>query len=149
MPPPKSSRNGQSENHRRRRSSSFHAQAGVSVVQLRRRSTVSDLQSLSSIAGSAPDCPPRQPPKMLLKVAVPRSLSPVQVLMTPESTVGDLIEAALRQYVKESRRPILPAKTASDFDLHYSQFSLESRCQQSRTEKIACNFQNNLMFHLR
>ncbi|BAT92042.1 hypothetical protein LR48_Vigan05g172200 [Vigna angularis] len=126
MPAPKSSRNGQSESHRRRRTTSFHGQAAVSVIQLRRRSSVSDLQSLTSIAGSAPEFPPRQPPKMLMKVAVPRSLSPVQVLMTPESTVGDLIETALRQYVKESRRPILPANTAFDFDLHYSQFSLES-----------------------
>jgi len=140
MPTSKSSRNGQSESHRRGRSSSFHGQAAGSVAPLRRPKTVPDLLSLRSHPGSPPDCPPRQPPKMLLKVAVLRSLSPVQVLMTPDSTVGDLIAAALRQYVKESRRPILPANTASDFDLHYSQFSLESRSRQSHTEKITCNF---------
>ncbi|KAL9322698.1 hypothetical protein ACSQ67_010751 [Phaseolus vulgaris] len=126
MATPKSSRNAQYEGHRRGRSSSFHTQAAVSVAQLRRPQTVPDLPSLRSVAGSTPDCPRRKPPKVLLKVAVQRSLSPVQLLMTPESTVGDLIVAALRQYVKESRRPILPANTASEFDLHYSQFSLES-----------------------
>lgn len=144
MATPKSSRNAQYEGHRRGRSSSFHTQAAVSVAQLRRPQTVPDLPSLRSVAGSTPDCPRRKPPKVLLKVAVQRSLSPVQLLMTPESTVGDLIVAALRQYVKESRRPILPANTASEFDLHYSQFSLESRSQQSHAI-----FQNNLMFHLR
>lgn len=74
-----------------------------------------------------PEGLPRQPPKMLLKVTVLRSLAPVQVLMTPGSTVRDLIAAAVRQYVKEGRRPILPSSEVSEFDLHYSQFSLESK----------------------
>ncbi|CAJ1955805.1 unnamed protein product [Sphenostylis stenocarpa] len=126
MPAPKSSRNGGTEGHRRGRSSSFHGQSAASVGQLRRPKTVPDLLSLRSLAGTAPEGVPRQPPKMLLKVSVLRSLAPVQVLMTPESTVGDLIAATLRQYVKENRRPILPANSTSDFDLHYSQFSLES-----------------------
>jgi hypothetical protein len=70
---------------------------------------------------------PKQPPKLLLKVTMMGSLGPVQVLMTPESTVGDLIMAAVKLYVKEGRRPILPWNDASRFDLHYSQFSLESK----------------------
>ncbi|KAJ9554733.1 hypothetical protein OSB04_009347 [Centaurea solstitialis] len=64
--------------------------------------------------------------KLLLNVTVQRSLGPVQVLISPESTVGDLIAAALRQYAKEGRRPILPSIDPSGFHLHYSQFSLES-----------------------
>jgi hypothetical protein len=35
--------------------------------------------------------------------------------------------AAVQLYVKEGRRPILPWNDASRFDLHYSQFSLESK----------------------
>ena len=38
-----------------------------------------------------------------------------------------LIAAALRKYSKEGRRPILAANEPSGFDLHYSQFSLESK----------------------
>ncbi|TKY48613.1 hypothetical protein E2542_SST26034 [Spatholobus suberectus] len=135
MPSPKSNRNGngQIESHRRGRSSSFHGQTAMSVARLRRPRTVSDLMSLINPAGTAPEGLPRQPPKMLLKVTVLRSLAPVQVLMRPEFTVGDLIAAAVRQYVKEGRRPILPTDEASDFDLHYSQFSLESL---DRKEKL-------------
>ncbi|KAG4961195.1 hypothetical protein AAZX31_13G300800 [Glycine max] len=137
MPSPKSSRSGQIESHRRGRSSSFHGQGVMSVSQLRRPKTVSDLPSIRSLAGTAtatlPEGLPRHPSKMLLKVTMLRSLAPVQMLMTPESTVRDLIAAAVRQYVKEGRRPILPAIEASDFDLHYSQFSLESL---DRKEKL-------------
>lgn len=75
----------------------------------------------------AADVSPRQPPKLLLKVTMMRSLGPVLVVMSPESTVGDLVAATLRQYVKEGRRPILPSGDPSQFDLHYSQFSLESK----------------------
>ncbi|KAL0370155.1 UNVERIFIED_CONTAM: hypothetical protein Sangu_0333600 [Sesamum angustifolium] len=53
--------------------------------------------------------------------------------MPPEATVEDLIAAAIRQYVKEARRPVLPSTDASAFDLHYSQFSLESL---DREEKL-------------
>nr|DAD48665.1 TPA_asm: hypothetical protein HUJ06_018602 [Nelumbo nucifera] len=53
--------------------------------------------------------------------------------MSPELTVGDLIAAAVRLYVKEGRRPFLPTTDPSAFDLHYSQFSLESL---DREEKL-------------
>ncbi|RDX69991.1 hypothetical protein CR513_50821, partial [Mucuna pruriens] len=137
MPSLKSNRSsGQIESHRRGRSSSFHGQSAMSVAQLSRPKTVPDLLSLRNHAATPvtpPEGLPRQPPKMLLKVTMLRSLVPVQVLTRPESTVRDLIAAAVRQYVKEGRRPILPTNDASDFDLHYSQFSLESL---DSTEKL-------------
>lgn len=69
--------------------------------------------------------------KLLLNVTIQRSLGAVQVLMLPESTVDDLIAAALRQYCKEARRPVLSTNQPSEFDLHYSQFSLESKPRKS------------------
>ena len=133
MPSPKNHRNGQIETHRRGRlsekSSSFHGQnAAAMSSQLRRPKTLPELVSYKKLAGTvtSPDGLPRQPPKLLLNVTMMGSLGPVQVIMTPESTVGDLMAAVVRQYVKEGRRPILPTTDASAFDLHYSQFSLES-----------------------
>ncbi|KAG1369646.1 hypothetical protein COCNU_15G000120 [Cocos nucifera] len=63
--------------------------------------------------------------KVLVNVTVQRSLGPVQVMASTEWTVGDLVAAALRQYVKEGRRPPLPTTEPSAFGLHYSRFSLE------------------------
>lgn len=66
--------------------------------------------------------------KLLLNVNIERSLGPVQVVMSPDNTVNDLIKAATEIYVKEKRRPFL--KETDDkfhYELHYSQFSLESR----------------------
>lgn len=64
--------------------------------------------------------------KLLLNVTIQRSLGPVHVLISPESTVHDLIAAVIRQYSKEGRRPALYSVDSSDYDLHFSQFSLES-----------------------
>ncbi|KAI3837265.1 hypothetical protein MKW92_026600 [Papaver armeniacum] len=64
--------------------------------------------------------------KLLLNVTVQRSLGPIHVVMSPDSTVGDLITMVVKQYFKEGRRPSLSTTNASDFNLHYSQFSLES-----------------------
>ncbi|XP_073148449.1 uncharacterized protein [Henckelia pumila] len=69
---------------------------------------------------------PKKPTKLLLKVTIERSLGPVQVVMSPQGSVKDLIAAALLLYVKEGRRPLLPSTAPADFELHYSQFSLES-----------------------
>ncbi|GFP82731.1 hypothetical protein PHJA_000416200 [Phtheirospermum japonicum] len=49
--------------------------------------------------------------------------------MPLEATVEDLIMAALRQYAKEQRLSALPSTVVSDFDLHYSQFSLQGKLQ--------------------
>ncbi|KAE9620598.1 hypothetical protein Lal_00019343 [Lupinus albus] len=116
-------------NHRRGRlsekSSSFHSNTTVagtmSGVNLRRPKTVAEVVF------------PRQPPKLLVKVTMMGSLGPVQVVLPPESAVGDLVAAAVRQFVKEGRRPFLPSTDPSNFDLHYSQFSLESL---NRREKL-------------
>lgn len=99
--------------------------------QIRRPRTVPDLVSYGSVITAAlPDDLPRVPPKLLLKVTMQGSLGPVQVIMTPESTVKDLVATTVRQYVKEGRRPVVPSTDPSYFDLHYSQFSLESEpCQ--------------------
>ncbi|KAJ8559628.1 hypothetical protein K7X08_003686 [Anisodus acutangulus] len=71
--------------------------------------------------------------KLLLNVTIQRSLGPIQVLISPESTVHDLIAATIRHYSKEGRRPALCSTDFSDYDLHYSQFSLDSL---DRAEKL-------------
>ncbi|KAM7522473.1 hypothetical protein LguiA_012375 [Lonicera macranthoides] len=134
MPTAKSHRRGQEEKDRKGRltekASSFHGRIPETVtVSLHRPWTVPVLFS----GQSAGEVPRPKLTKLLLNVTVQRSLGPVMVLMPPESTVGDLIAAALRQYAKEGRRPILPSANSSDFDLHYSQFSLESL---DRDEKL-------------
>ncbi|WVZ02029.1 hypothetical protein V8G54_022835 [Vigna mungo] len=132
----KNHRNGQAEPHRRgkltNKSSSFHSHssstAGMPGTSIRRPMTVPELlldRNRSSPAAAA-EVVRRQPPKLLLKVTIMGSLGPVQVVMTTDSAVGDLVAAAVNQYVKEGRRPILPSNDPSQFDLHYSQFTLES-----------------------
>ncbi|KAJ9147788.1 hypothetical protein P3X46_029909 [Hevea brasiliensis] len=64
--------------------------------------------------------------KLLLNVNIERSLGPVHVIMAPDNTVRDLIKAAIEIYVKEKRRPLLKDTNPDGFQLHYSQFSLES-----------------------
>ncbi|XP_027908735.1 uncharacterized protein At4g22758-like [Vigna unguiculata] len=139
----KNHRNGQAESHRRwkltNKSSSFHSQsssaAAMSGTSIRRPMTVPELllDRNRSAPAAAAEVVRRQPPKLLLKVTIMGSLGPVQVVMTPESAVGDLVAAAVNQYIKEGRRPILPSNDPSQFDLHYSQFTLESL---ERNEKL-------------
>ncbi|XP_050378666.1 uncharacterized protein LOC126795976 [Argentina anserina] len=64
--------------------------------------------------------------KLLLNVTIERSLGPVQVVMSPENTVNDLIKSAVDIYVEEKRRPLVKDTDPHRFELHYSQFSLES-----------------------
>ncbi|KAL1298735.1 hypothetical protein HN51_043037 [Arachis hypogaea] len=132
MPSHKSNRSGQIDTHRKNRlsnkSSSFHSHNAMTqaAAELRRPRTLPDLISYRNAAVVSPEVPPRQPPKILLKVTLLGSVAPVQLLMRPESTVGDLISAAVSQFVREGRRPVLPTDEPSGFNLHYSQFSLES-----------------------
>lgn len=65
--------------------------------------------------------------KVLVNVNMERSIGPVQVLISPEKTVRELIAAAMEIYVKEKRRPLLKHIDPNFFELHYSQFSLESK----------------------
>lgn len=126
MPSPKSQRNHE-KGRLSERSSSFHGNNVMSPATIRRPKTVPDLLAYRNNVLPVPEGLPRHPPKLLMKVTVLGSLGPVQMLMKPESTVGDLVEAAVSLYIKEGRRPILPSNFASEFDLHYSQFSLESK----------------------
>jgi len=137
MPSPKNHRKGRLD----KRSSSFHGNDNananaMNTAAIRRPKTVPDLTSYRNSMIPVSEGLPRHPPKLLLKVTVLGSLGPVQILLKPESTVGDLVDAAVRQYVKEGRRPILPSNVASDFDLHYSQFSLESLCREEKLVKL-------------
>ncbi|CAA2965428.1 Hypothetical predicted protein [Olea europaea subsp. europaea] len=75
----------------------------------------------------------RELTKLLLNVTIKRSLGAVQGMTPPDATVEDLIAAVLRQHAKEGRRLILPSTDPNGFDLHYSQFSLESL---NREEKL-------------
>lgn len=138
MPNWRSHRRGQEGKNRTgkltEKASSFHGPSPAAMAgQLVRPRTVPDLLS----GRNSDDVSPEERPKLtklLLNVTVQRSLGAVQVLISPESTVGDLIAAVLRQYAKEGRRLILPSTDPSGFDLHYSQFSLESL---DREEKLA------------
>ncbi|KAG8382359.1 hypothetical protein BUALT_Bualt05G0069100 [Buddleja alternifolia] len=64
--------------------------------------------------------------KLLINVNIQNSLGPIQVVMSPEKTVAELTTAAISIYVKEKRRPLLRSNDPGCFELHYSQFSLES-----------------------
>lgn len=135
-------RNVQTESHRGgQNSSSFRGMSPTlnSSSQLRRPRTVPDLVSYGSLTATLPEDRPRVPPKLLLNVTMQGSLGPVQVVMTPESTVGDLVASAVRQYVKEGRRPVLPTANPSGFDLHYSQFSLESEAHDRESFSLLSN----------
>ncbi|KAF5744813.1 hypothetical protein HS088_TW07G00393 [Tripterygium wilfordii] len=119
------------------KSSSFHGRIPGTTMstssQIRRPKTLPNLLSGKNVSGFLPDAKPLRLTKLLLNVTIQGSVGPVQVLISPESTVGDLVAAVLRQYSKEGRRPILPSTDPSAFGLHYSQFSLESL---DREEKL-------------
>ncbi|KAF6146810.1 hypothetical protein GIB67_007524 [Kingdonia uniflora] len=123
------------------RSSSFHGKAVVHAhAQLRRPKTDPDLLLSWRKVGSpklevSPQGPQRLT-KLLLNVTIQRSLGAVHILMSPESTVGDLVAAAVRQYVKEARRPYLHSTDPLEFGLHYSSFSLESLDQEAKLIKL-------------
>lgn len=125
MPNPRSYRKGKLAE----KSSSFHGESPTktTTTSLRRPKTDPELLSFKNLGLSAPSLDGRpKMTKLLLNVTIHGSLGPVQVLMSPEMTVADLVSATVRQYLKEGRRPILPTADPSAFDLHYSQFSLES-----------------------
>ncbi|KAK6138435.1 hypothetical protein DH2020_027810 [Rehmannia glutinosa] len=141
MPSPKSHRRGGQEKNSSKgrlseKAASFHGRgAGVVEEMLPRPRTVPDLLAGRSAGGSSTEelgKPPKLT-KLLLHVTILRSPGAVHVLVPPEATVEELIAAALRQYAKEARRPVLPSADASDFNLHYSQFSLE---RLDRSEKL-------------
>ncbi|CAL9121123.1 uncharacterized protein LOC103968341 [Musa acuminata AAA Group] len=143
---PRNLRSGQQERsvgvrkHPPERSASFHGRTTTAFPQehhqIRRPKTQPNLlprgarrggAAAAAAAGKLPDEVERKvPTKVLVNVTVQRSLGPVQVMASTDWSVGDLVAAALRLYVKEARRPPLPTPEPSAFGLHYSQFSLES-----------------------
>lgn len=143
MPSPKSHRRGGNEKNKKGRlsekASSFHGRdAGGVAEMLPRPRTVPDLLASRRGGGSSVEAA-AQPPKLtklLVNVTVQRSPGPVHVLVPPEATVKDLISAVLRQYVKEARRPVLASADGSAFDLHYSQFSLESLDKEEKLMEL-------------
>jgi len=128
MPSPKAHRNGViAKGKVAEKAMSFHGRGGAAAAEsLRRPRTVSDLRSTPMNGGFLVSDKKLTPTKVLFNVAIQGTVGIVQVLMRPESTVRDLICAALKQYVKERWRPMISSSDADEFDLHYSQFSLES-----------------------
>ncbi|KAF8039550.1 hypothetical protein BT93_B1920 [Corymbia citriodora subsp. variegata] len=136
MPTSKSHRTAPEDRSRRgklpNKATSFHGRgrpAIAATTELRRPVTAPELRPPPALLAE----PRPRLTKLLLNVTVLGSVGAVQVVMSPESTVGDLVAAVLRQYAKEGRRPTLASDDPSRFDLHYSQFSLESL---DREEKL-------------
>ncbi|KAK4370600.1 hypothetical protein RND71_010075 [Anisodus tanguticus] len=118
------------------KSISFQGDISGNALEISRRPrTLPDLFSVKRhAAGDSPELQVRPKfTKLLLNVTIQRSLGPIQVLISPESTVHDLIAAAIRLYSKEGRRLAIFSTDPSDYDLHYSQFSLDSL---DRAEKL-------------
>ncbi|KAJ0238933.1 Uncharacterized protein HA466_0234670 [Hirschfeldia incana] len=122
------------KNHRRgklqEKAMSFHGRGTMphpNPGELRRPKTLPELFSSGrTVVEPVSSSKPPRLTKLLLNVTVQGSLGALQIIISPESTVDDLIDAAIRLYVKEARRPFLPESEPARFDLHYSQFSLES-----------------------
>ncbi|KAJ6365464.1 hypothetical protein OIU76_030275 [Salix suchowensis] len=112
--PPKGNRRGGPEMDRNRKNrltakaSSFHGKlpADIPEARIRRPKTLPDLLAVRNLPATVPEVRPKLT-KVLVNVTVQGSVGAVQVLMSPESTVGELIAAAIQQYTKEGRRPAL------------------------------------------
>ncbi|KAK9126497.1 hypothetical protein Scep_015343 [Stephania cephalantha] len=128
---PNPSRNGRNNTAQKKmpseRSASFHERLPARPALLRRPKTDPDLFSGRKM--------PR-PTKLLVNVTLQGSLGAVHVIMSLESTVEELIAAALRLYKKEARRPLLRTDDPSRFDLHYSSFTLESLEREAKLKTL-------------
>uniref|UniRef100_A0A7C8Z5Q2 DUF7054 domain-containing protein n=1 Tax=Opuntia streptacantha TaxID=393608 RepID=A0A7C8Z5Q2_OPUST len=125
------------------KSVSFYGRGGGSTPapeKIRRPRTLPDLMVRERNAASPVASPTASPKpkltKVLLNVTVQGSVGAVQVLMSPESRVRDLISSTLKQYLKEGRRPVISGSSVDDFDLHYSQFSLERLDRDEKLEAL-------------
>ncbi|XP_010934683.1 uncharacterized protein At4g22758 [Elaeis guineensis] len=105
-----------------RRSASCHGLAPGRLALIQRPQSHQELPRRPEVNGAVG----QRLTKLLLNVTIERSLGPVHVVMPPENTVADLVREAVEAYVKEGRRPLLPRTDPKAFDLHYSQYSLES-----------------------
>ena len=77
-----------------------------------------------------------RPSKLLLNVTIENSLGAIQVLLSPEDTVADLVKAALLIYEKEKRRPLLKDTDPKCYDLHYSSYTLQSWKQNEKLKNL-------------
>ncbi|XP_043723534.1 uncharacterized protein At4g22758-like [Telopea speciosissima] len=127
--------NGKGARKLKNKAESFHGRTHMTGVGIRRPNTDPDLLSAGKLQEIPPEMPVRMT-KLLLNVTILRSLGAIQVVMSPESTVGDLIAAAVKLYAKEGRRPLLPTTNPAGFDLHYSQFSLESLAKEEKLKEL-------------
>ncbi|WVZ00758.1 hypothetical protein V8G54_026827 [Vigna mungo] len=66
------------------------------------------------------------PSKVLVNVSIETGVGAVQVVISPENTVVDLIKAELASYEKEKRRSLLKNNYPKCYYLHYSSFALQS-----------------------
>ncbi|GMN56228.1 hypothetical protein TIFTF001_025346 [Ficus carica] len=121
-----SHRRRQEEKNRRsgrlaEKSLSFHCRSSSSemISQLRRSKTAPDLLSGRSVVvtTSLEQVRPMKLTKVLLNVTIQGRVGAVQVLMAPESTVGDVVTAALlgtlRKVAVRSCRPPSPRDSTS------------------------------------
>ncbi|KAJ0964160.1 hypothetical protein J5N97_029282 [Dioscorea zingiberensis] len=116
------------------RSASFHGSpTSDRAIKIRRPESHPDLPRSPADTIRAGGAPAQRLMKLLLNVTVQQSPGPVQVMMSPESTVADFVRAAVEAYVREGRRPLLATSDPKAFELHYSQYSLESL---NPTEKL-------------
>jgi len=129
--------------HPPERSASFHGKTTTAHQMMRRPKTQPDLLApapggrkvaspvelwrLGGGGGGEQQITRRVPSKVLVNVNVQRSLGALQVMASTDWTVGQLVAAAIKQYIKEGRRPPLPSTDPSAFCLHYSQFSLQCK----------------------
>ncbi|CAI0398177.1 unnamed protein product [Linum tenue] len=132
-PEPTEKTNNNRKNRVTERAVSFHggkiaeqiAPPPQAEARMQRPKTLPNLLAGRNMNSSSVEIRPLKLTKLLLNVTVQGSVGAVQMLVSPESTVGELIAAVIRQYNKEGRRPVI-ATDPSRFGLHYSQFSLES-----------------------
>ncbi|KAI5439829.1 hypothetical protein KIW84_025263, partial [Lathyrus oleraceus] len=80
--------------------------------------------------------PPLRPSKLLVNVTIENTLGAIQVLMSPENTVGDLVKVALMTYDKEKRRPLLKDTDPKHYQLHYSPYTLQSLMENEKLKNL-------------
>lgn len=119
------------------RSASFHGAASSDrSIKIRRPESQPDLSGPSAETLKYGAAAAQRPMKLLLNVTVLQSPGPIQVVMSPENTVADLVRAAVEAFIREGRRPPLPFSDPKAFELHYSQYSLESSFPEMPPSRI-------------
>ncbi|CAA3032666.1 Hypothetical predicted protein [Olea europaea subsp. europaea] len=129
MPSPKNYREGGHEKNKKGKLSGKTSSGGTVLEMQPRTRTAKEFFTGKRVVANLPALPHGKPKltKLLVNVTIQRSLGAVQVVMAPEATVDELISAVLQLHEKRGRRPVFPSTSPSGFDLHYSQFSLESK----------------------